>query len=149
MEDNKVVNALKRLERAGSEHSRATEKLHAAVRVTAAEVIRIVPEGVELPRGYRVRSIQSNVGNDYFLTYRSRDNGTWEGADETFDAYVDGCGGYLHGDFHCPIPPQTRTKSLTFAKDVATGWLDELAAWLEARAAEDAAATASLEAARA
>ncbi len=128
-----IIDSLKRLERAGSEHSRATEKLHTAARDVARLVKELVPVGVILPRGYEVRRIHSNVGSDLFLVA----GGYW----------VDGCGGYLHGDFRCPIPPQTREASLRFAEDIATGWLDELAEWLEQRAAEDEAATATLQAA--
>ena len=136
-----IIDSLKRLERAGSEHSRATEKLHEAVRVVARLVEEIVPDGMELPRGYQVRAVSSNVGTETFLT---RWGYAGEDYDEPGDAYVDGTGGYLHGDFSCPIPAQSRGVSLAFAHDVATGWLTELAEWLEKRAAEDAEATATL-----
>lgn len=143
MENNDVINALKRLQRAGSETSQSTEKLHEAVRVLASHITRLVPDGVELPRGYRAMVVASNVGGETFLTLPSEDRDEWTG--ERGVVYVDGLGGPLHGDFRCEIPAQTRKTSLAFAADVADGWLDELAAWLEARGAEDKAATERLQ----
>ena len=138
-----IIDSLKRLERAGQGHSKATQKLHAAAADLAYQIEQIVPEGIEMPRGYTVRYVQTGVGGEYFLTRAVFEDGEWK------EQYIDGFGGYLHGDFSCWIPAQTRETSLAFASDVATGWLDELAVWLESRSAEAEKAEAVLRAAKA
>lgn len=141
---NDVINAVKRLERAGSENSRATKKLHEAVRTVADFICDQVPRGVTLPRGYFTQRVHSNIGGETFLYLGTLYLGT--GEDEAVG--IDTTGGYLHGDFNCPMPGQTRAGSLQFAKDVAEGLLDEIAVWLEQRASESDSATKTLEAAK-
>jgi hypothetical protein len=98
-----------------------------------------VPEGVPLPRNYIVVRRQSNIGPTRFLVLCNvePDDVDIEAGDypNLVSLYVDGTGDYLHGDFRCFIPPQTRQGSLTFAKDIAEGLLDEIAAFLDARKA--------------
>lgn len=127
MSESTIVNALKRLERAGSEHSRATEKLCEAARVLGGSVAARLPQSAfvadypTLPRGY-----------------------AWDYAFEgglVLCQWDHGRQAYYAVDFD-------RAKSQAFAADIAAGWLSELAAWLEVRATEDAAATAVLEAAK-
>lgn len=137
--DTQIINAIARLERAGSENSRATKKLNSAA-ITVADLIeRTVPVGVVLPRGYRVRKIKSNVGTALYLV---RHAGTDKEAEQQFgvkipfEDWIDGTGGYLHGDFNCEIPAQSRRGSLQFAQDVSEGLLDEIAEFLEQRAQE-------------
>jgi len=130
MKKNDVINAVKRLERAGSEYSRATQKLYEAAREVATFIENQVPVGVKLPRGYYVKRIYSNISSEKFLC---RDM-VGENGLET--CYIDGIGGYLHGDFRCCIPRQNRTAILKFAEDIANGLLDEIAEWLEARTAK-------------
>jgi hypothetical protein len=121
------MDSLKRLERAGSAQSKAAEKLHEAAEEVAVAIINAVPDnmvGDWLPRDYRVVYRKSNVGGKYYLT---REDG-----EETH--YIDGMGkngGYMHGDFHCWIPGQTREGSLLFAKDLAGGLLDMIAKHIE------------------
>tara|TARA_Y100000310_G_scaffold208417_1_gene209011 strand:+ start:347 stop:763 length:417 start_codon:yes stop_codon:yes gene_type:complete len=124
----KIVDALARLERAGQEHSRTTQKLRNAAVVLAAHVCTIVPEGVGLPRGYRVARLRSNVDSELFLEAPWRSD-EWEESAPLLNA----TGGYLHGDFSMPLPIVTRDDVLRFAGDVAGGWLTELAEWLERR----------------
>lgn len=132
-----LMDSLKRLERAGSTQSRATEKLHEAAAAVATEIINAVPDnmvGEWLPRDYRVVYRKSNVGGRYYLT---RDDG-----EETY--YIDGegkNGTYMHGDFHCWIPGQRREGSLLFAKDLADGLLDMIAAHIEEQAGKIEVAT--------
>lgn len=103
-ENNSVINALKRLERAGSEESRATEKLKNAAEIVAAMIEQRL-EGAEVyPRGSQHLN--------------------WDGSDTI---------------------PHDRNSSLRLARAIATGWLDELATWLEQRSTESAEATATLE----
>lgn len=117
-----VINALKRLERAGSEDSVATRKLCEAAETLAARVVELLPPvpfaGVlELPSdwqsdGYRLR---------------------WTDYDKTYDV----------GSGAAP----DRQAALQFAVAIADGWLDQLAAWLESRTADSDAAAARLRAA--
>jgi hypothetical protein len=142
-----IINAALRLERAGGENSRATEKLHVAARKVADLIEGLAPVGVDLPRGYIVIRERSNVGSALFLKlYRGQDKHAAEyGVNQRHSYWIDGTGGYLHGDFHCEIPNQSRDGSLMFAKDVAEGLLDEIAEFLEQRAAQSDQATADLE----
>jgi len=133
---NNIINAVKRLERAGSENSRATQKLYQAAGNVADLIETQVPVGVELPRGYYVREVCSNIGSCLFLCRETED-----GRD-----YIDGIGRYLHGDFHCWIPGQNRAVVMQFAEDVADGLLDEIAQWLENRATRADQAAQVLEA---
>jgi len=137
-----IVDSLKRLERAGSENGRATKKLHEAACEVAEAIEKVVPAGVKLPRGYRKVERKSNISSSEFLVKEVRcdrddpdDRYGWK------SYYIDGTGGYLHGDFNARIPAQTREGSLLFARDVAEGLLDEIAEFLEQRAGTaDAAA---------
>ena len=138
-----IINAVKRLERAGDENSKATKKLHEAAREVAYKIEAVAPVGVLLPRGYRVERVKSNVGSDEFLTLRGDRDEYQRG--EYHYYWIDGCGRYLHGDFHAEVPAQTRTGSLRFAKDVAEGLLDEIAEFLEQRKAESEKAAEVLE----
>lgn len=135
-----LIDSLNRLQRAGAENSRATAKLHEAVRDVADLIERTAPHDAVLPRGYIVREIYSNVGATTLLYHKSGD-------DENCIDY-DGPR-YLHGDFSMDMScdRQNRRLSLQFASDIATGLLDEISAFLEARAEQADAATARLEAA--
>jgi len=141
---NSIINAVKRLERAGSEHSRATQKLYEAAREVASLIEAQVPAGVKLPRGYYVKEICSNVGCADFLCIKiPLEYAGTQHYEET--RYIDGIGRYLHGDFHCWVPGQDRATVLKFAEDIADGLLDEIAEWLEARAAKAEQAAEVLE----
>ena len=116
--DNSVINALKRLERAGSEHSKTTQKLIEAAG-GLAEHIGTTLAGTQggsdiLPRGYIIQA-----GS---LARR-----------EAWGVY------YLGHD------QATRESALHFAHDIATGWLDELAEWVEAQGKENTEAAAKLD----
>lgn len=138
--DKDLINALARLERAGSENSKATAKLHWAATIVAEEIEKNVPTGVWLPRDYKVIRHNSNIGSDLFLVQGRAQYGE-------VHHYIDGIGGYLHGDFNCSIPPKTRTGSLKFAKDVSAGLLEEIAEFLEKRTTAEKQAASTLEAA--
>lgn len=144
-----IVNALNRLQRAGSESSRCTEKLHDAASEVADQICKAVYQaravGKRLPRGYRVVNVKSNVGNSDFLVWESAKRDEF-GYPESL--WIDGTGNYLHGDFHAEVPKQTREGSLRFAKDVSEGLLDEIAAFLEGLSAQATEATAALEKAK-
>lgn len=140
-----LANAIARLERAGAENSKATKKLRAAASALATwlEAQPGIPVDTEMPRGYYIHRVRSNVASALFLcrdvpdyTYDTR---------EMCRVYIDGTGAYLHGDFHCEIPECSRAALLDFAADVAAGWLEEVAQWIEERAAKDASASSVLE----
>lgn len=122
-----LMNSLSRLERAGSNSSRCTEKLHEAASAVAGNICKIIANakavGVDLPRHYRVIKVKSNVGSARYLVLENGD------------------GSYLYCDFHAWIPEQTRDGSLQFAKDISEGLLTEIAEFLEKRASEEAKAT--------
>lgn len=112
--DNSVINALKRLERAGDKHSKTTERLLDATRVLAQHIyplIIAVEAQPRLPRGYHVVNLIDDMDARMFLA-----------AD----------GGNL-------ISPDRKT-ALDFARDIADGFLDELANWLLARSEENSEA---------
>jgi len=85
---------------------------------------------MDLPRGYRVVEITSNVGCWPFLTRGQH--------------YINGEDRYLHGDFRCFIPKPPREAVLRFARDIADGLLEEIAQALEARAKESDTAAGAL-----
>jgi hypothetical protein len=143
--DNSVINALKRLERAGSENSRATQKLHEAADKVAQAIINAVPRhlhGSWLPRDYRIVKITANIGEARYLVKKG-DTDDWG---NRHDYWIDGSGGYLFGDFNCPVPEQTREGSLLFAKDIADGLLDMISQHIEESQAKIFSATVVLEA---
>jgi hypothetical protein len=148
--DNSIINSLKRLERAGSENSRTTEKLREAAAEVANKIVEMVPlslideEGpkgavVSLPRGY---VIEERTGNNASFRYLTRDGDPlWE------SRYLDAKENhYQGGDFNCWIGAANRDDILRFSKDIATGLLNEIATWLEERTKANQSATATLKA---
>ncbi len=131
----KTIDALKRLDRAGNENSKMTEKLKIAAYEVAERIVRVVGESKVLPKAYRVVERSTNLASEYFLVHKG----------EYGDEYINGLGQYLHGDFNCYIPEQTRKACFRFAADIATGFLGEIADMLEKEAAEQAAASEILE----
>lgn len=122
-----AVTALKRLERAGSENSRATKKLHEAV-VVVAEFIEVnCPNYVLLPRRYMVNDSERGY---YYL---AKDVGPAD------SPHFIGQRKWVKIDME-----KTREKSIMFAKDIAEGLIDEIADLLEARASESLQAAAVL-----
>jgi hypothetical protein len=121
-----VIDALKRLERHGAEHSKATEKLKEATRLLAGHVAEYLPlpeppsSYLDLPRGYSVDATRL----------------LWLGAK-------------LDPEAEClQSPTVSRDSAHQFAVDVAEGWLEEVDAWLAARIESDRRATSTLEKAR-
>lgn len=108
-----------------------------ALRDSAASIAELIESAVpldcELPRGYRVVLVRSNVGSGRFLVKGdpSEPGGYCEDDEPT---WVDGIGGYLYGDFHCEVPSPTPEGLIEFADDVEGGLLDEIAEFLRHRA---------------
>ena len=121
-QDNSVINALKRLERAGSEDSKTTQKLIGAADRLADHICGVLSDFVlgsaNLPRGYF--TVQPGV---IALAYQWTDKRI------------------LHYVGHCNADRET---ALHFAHDIATGWLDELAEWVEVQEQGNAEAAAKL-----
>lgn len=120
-----VITALKRLERAGAEEGKTAGKLKSATAELASYLVDLLPAvddgddleaGIRLPRGYCL-----DPGGDL------------------------GTGAWSEGGMVLSRHPEdiTRADALHFAHDIATGWLEELAGWLEDENAEneDAAET--------
>ncbi len=124
-----VVDSLKRLERAGSKDSAQTAKLVGAVEALAAHLGAYIPEDETLPRDYRLvayTDYSQPVGGakrrEWHLQRWDYDHQRWEGTN-------------------------WRESALLVARDVATGWLGELAAWLEERTTQDTTAVETLKSA--
>ena len=127
--DNSVINALKRLERAGSEHSRTTQKLIEAADRLAEEIAPMLWD-IGLPhRGVRGKDTQ--LPRRYII-----------GGDTRELAYLRDYHDTRHYLGHGKAD---RTTALHFAHDIATGWLGELAEWVEKQGEGNAEATAKLE----
>jgi len=118
-----LINSLKRLERVGSENSRCTEKLREAVR----EVADIICDQIEVP-AYPIELL--DLPRNYQLTYRKT---------------LCSPGGYQ--DFQMDEKPD-RIACLNFAHDVATGWLDEISDFIQARIEKEKKAVEKLETAK-
>jgi hypothetical protein len=123
-----VVDSLKRLERAGSESSAATAKLCQAADSLAEYIVSLLPGqtwGInDLPRGWR--------HDGRFLiapSYQVVEDDSLCGTDSEGDGQSD------------------RQSSLWFAEAIATGWLGELAEWLEERTTQDTTAAETLKSA--
>lgn len=136
-----VIDALKRLERAGDENSRSTEKLIAAAITLADAIESKCPAYVELPRGYEVvRLGTQDSGYSRYLAKMCTPH--HEVGNAVFGVASNETDGYDY------FAPASRIDALTLAKDIAEGWLVELAEFLEARAKENEAAARKIESAK-
>lgn len=122
-----VIDSLKRLERLGSEDSAQAQKLMSAACVVSETIADLLPDDAELclPRGYGVgfsrRSLDGENRPILGLTYVDYETQNWRLVDSS------------------------RAAALSFAEAIATGWLDELAFWLQERGNATSAALATLE----
>lgn len=121
-----IINALKRLERAGSEHSRTTAKLVTAANTLAdhiigqliemerdatSDLVAVLPQGVRYCVGPRRLCLgEDELGEDIAV-----------GSETT-----------------------TRSSALNFAHIVASGWLEQMAGWLEQQNAANEKAAGAL-----
>ncbi len=118
-----IINSLKRLERAGAENSRTTEKLRQGAAQVADLICEVAPADLGV-KGYHI-----------VVAPFHRFLALGEGEKETYVSIS--CSGYL--------PP--RETALAFAKDVANGLLDEIAERVEMDASEASEGLAVLRAA--
>jgi len=112
--ENSIINALKRLERAGDENSRVTEKLKASCVELGEFIEKQVPHDVTLPRDYIVKT---HRGSYYFGKINPDQSFAYD--DEIYTINI-------------TVEP-TRAICLEFAKDISEGLLDEIAEFLEKR----------------
>lgn len=117
-----VIDAVKRLERAGSEHSRATEKLCEAAAKLAEHVNVIWPREAEAYQSRGVQISQGTITVDYWTT---------DG-----DVFTE----RLH-----PHGVNSRGAAMRLAELVADGLLTELADWIEQQVEDAEAAATTLE----
>ena len=135
-----VIDALKRLERNGSECGKATAKLRASAILIADQIIKACPYRTQrdLPRGYSIGTVRGFQGRRETYLYPPRGEGA-----------LNGEGGYACGDFSAPQPDGCALDSLhAFARDIATGLLDEIAAQWEAERVQHETDATTLAAAR-
>jgi hypothetical protein len=121
---NAIVNSLMRLDRAGDAHSAANQKLLAAAVAVTAHVAERVGEGATLPRGY------TTEGFGLYIPGRERLHGP--------------CLTWNRLMYHYTQDRITLEAARHLAHDVADGWLDEVAAYLEARTTEAERANTTL-----
>jgi len=118
--NNEIINAVKRLERAGSENSRATQKLKDACKQLGEFIEKQVPHNVRLPRNYIVKE----TSNSYYLVKIKNAFAYGEEVE------------YFGNTITDPYKEPSRLLCLQFAKDIAEGLLDEIAEFLEKRKEE-------------
>lgn len=140
-----IIDDLKRLERVGSESSKATKKLREAcvnVSEKILEQIEDLPVGTNLPRNYRKVARKGRFGGQlitrHFLAYVSDNNEYGIEAETIVNGGVEK--GYyvaddvMNGNW---IQKTPRWLCLQFSRDVATGLLKDISEFLEKRTKED------------
>jgi hypothetical protein len=131
-----IIDSLKRLERAGSENSKTTQKLIAAAHELSNLIVEqfavIGSEGVPVVSLYSKTVYDDNeerfrqVGPDFrYGISRGRL--------------------YNSGRPNSPFVDETRDDALAFSKDIADGLLDHIIEALEKRAGENAEGLATIE----
>lgn len=142
-----VIDAFKRLERAGSETSRATQKLKSAAELIADKMawdIAGIANLEELPRGYSYAAIDMNgplgvrckaflLKDGFILNHeslRSCSNFAIAESADTLDALGINYHRVNYDDLGFDPTPMDVYRQ--FARDIATGLLDEITSCLEA-----------------
>lgn len=124
-----IIDSLKRLERAGGEFSRATEKLRASAVVVADKILEMTEPlyagkqdwgcAVGLPEGLEIHFIGTGKSPvltfDHYTVWAPLSSRVADGRNES--------------------DPASRQDVLRFSKMIADGYLDRLAEWLEKKTA--------------
>ncbi len=119
-----VIDSLKRLERIGDERGATVGKLTESARELSAHLVKYLPKGdgggdyIELPRRYWLRG----------------DGSLWAEMPSRSEPAV-------------RLDNPDRDTALGLARDIATGWIGELADWLQEHQVQDEQAIAMLRAA--
>ena len=153
-----VQDAVLRLERAGSESSKTTQKLREAVDVTASKIVEILdaadlrPDCAPIGLGHMIdpqsraglqqdlrrgKAKWGGIGSYYYSPGKRR---LWTGCAEEDGEILN----YSNVDRNNYQEP-SRENCLMFAKHVADGLLGLVAEWLENRTADEVRAIARLE----
>lgn len=150
----KAIDALKRLERAGSEHTRTTQKLREAAHKVTCQLAETVPHDIILPRNYVVTWADGYACDEGARWHKSvvvlmrKARLVTEYGQHYFVGSVVGMASLDLGqwDVKSYFPDQSRQDVLAFSADIADGLLEEISAFVEARAAENKNATGILKA---
>lgn len=124
-----IIDSLKRLERAGEEFSRSTEKLRKSAEVVADKILEIAKplyagkddwgSAVGLPEGLEIHFIGDGKAPvltfDHYTAWAPLSSRVADGRNES--------------------DPASRQDVLRFSKMIADGYLDRLAEWLEKKIA--------------
>jgi len=124
-----IINSLKRLERAGEELSRSTEKLRESAEVVADKILGIAKplyagkddwdSAVELPEDLEIHFIGDEKAPvltfDHYTAWAPLSSRVADGRNES--------------------DPASQQDVLRFSKMIADGYLDRLAEWLEKKTA--------------
>lgn len=134
-ETNSIIDALKRLERAGDENSKTNAKLYKAAGDAGYAIAVIVDaaglRGYNLPRGYVVRTIKQSEGEEIGLCKRIAEAGTAIDFELGQGGYV-GAAGVQSLGRHRAIVAQ-------FSEDLAAGLMHEIAEFIEQEGGSGAA----------
>jgi len=119
MEDNSIINAVKRLERVGEENSVTIKKLKEATEKVAKKLNELIRPNMTFP--YLDDNFHKIVRSLYYFDGMLIWDYDGEAQSYTIDDYL--------------LRPTTgyvkRAVALDFAKAIADGMLDEIADWLE------------------
>ena len=126
--EKRFTEAFEKLVSAAEKDARVTDSLRRAACRVAAMVEERVPAGVWLPWDYEVvdSAIEGGFRAKFLVKHHRGENEFYVDSDDK--------------DNPAWIPAQTREGVMEFAQDLADGWLDELAEFLEKRAQKAQAA---------
>jgi hypothetical protein len=132
--DNSIINAVKRLERAGDDNSKANQKLHAAVVTVADFLIDTIPVGVKFDLHYDNGELLSWSEVEY---HRPQNSDLYSGRELRTSMGVLRPG---QGFVSCNYLPQRETEQI-FACSIAKGLIERVLKAVEKETAETAADT--------
>jgi hypothetical protein len=113
------------LTHAANHRTESGEDLVASAQSIAEKLMAVWPADFAF-EGYRVARVKSNVGEEVYFA-ADVGGGYWEPLDEPG-------GGYLHGDFHAPIPERSDNACVDFLQAIRDGLLARAADALEKQA---------------
>lgn len=126
-------NSLQRLADAGEKNSVSTETLFNAANDLAVKIAGYLPAYVRLPRGYQL--VIAGTERDGYDRHLAKYNTHHDIGNSIFGNPINLCDGFsyfAHAD---------RKDAIQLAQDIASGWLEEVALFLETRAGQANEAT--------
>lgn len=121
-------NSLQRLADAGEKNSVSTEKLVNAANDLAVKIAGYLPAYVRLPRGYQL--VIAGTDRDGYDRHLAKYNTHHEVGNSIFGKPINLCDGWSY------FAPADRQDAIQLAKDIESGWLEEVASFLESRAGQ-------------